>query len=229
MAEVYLAARGAAVPSMPSVVHTPDQVREHIGSYPLDRPDRRLWVAEVDGRPIGYAALTGCWLDQVYVHPDHARTGIGSALVDLVKAHASGGFSLWVFATNVPARAFYRAHGLVELEATDGADNEEHSPDIRMCWLGTDPLAGARRLIDEVDDQLAVLLARRFALTAAVQDVEAGAGRAGRSAAREQEIVDRLAARAPGLAEARLRRILEVVVTESLQAWEARRRGVPGG
>jgi hypothetical protein len=34
-----------------------------------------------------------------------------------------------------------RARGLVELERTDGAANEEKAPDVRMAWPGRDPLA----------------------------------------------------------------------------------------
>ena len=50
------------------------------------------------------------------------------------------------------ARArFYRRHGLVDLERTDGSANEERAPDIRMAWPGADPLAFYRGLIDDVD------------------------------------------------------------------------------
>ena len=52
-------------------------------------------------------------------------------------AEEPGGFCLWVFETNTPARGFYARHGLVELERTDGAGNEEKQPDIRMAWLLT--------------------------------------------------------------------------------------------
>ena len=45
-----------------------------------------------------------------------------------------------------------------------------------MAWLGDDPLGYLRRRIDDVDDELAVLLARRTALTGAVQDHKAAAG-----------------------------------------------------
>ena len=68
-----------------------------------------------------------------------ARTtsaGIGSALLELVKALRPGGFALWVFESNEPARAFYRSHGLVELEHTDGSANEERAPDLQMAWPG---------------------------------------------------------------------------------------------
>ena len=45
-----------------------------------------------------------------------------------------------------------------------------------MAWPGADPLAFLRGLIDEVDDQLGDLLARRVALTREVQALKAGQG-----------------------------------------------------
>ena len=78
-----------------------------------------------------------------------------------------------------------------------------------MAWPGDDPLGYLRRRIDEVDDELAVLLARRVALTAAVQDHKAAsgayAGQRGRDAEREEEIVERMARHAPGLGRERTR------------------------
>ena len=75
-----------------------------------------------------------------------------------------------------------------------------------MAWLGEDPLAYLRGRIDEVDDELAVLLARRVALTAAVQDHKEVGGHAGRDPEREAEIVERMAAHVPGLGPAPDRR-----------------------
>lgn len=48
----------------------------------------------------------------------------------------STGLTLWVFETNVDARRFYRDHGFVEVERTDGSANEERSPDVRYAWPG---------------------------------------------------------------------------------------------
>ena len=120
-----------------------------------------------------------------------------------------------MFQSNDGARRFYRRHGLVELETTDGSSNEERSPDVRMAWPGSDPLAFLRRLIDDVDDQVGDLLARRVALTAAVQDLKGGPAR---DPEREREIVARLAARVPSLGEDRLARIVHAIITESLDA-----------
>jgi GNAT superfamily N-acetyltransferase len=132
VAEVHLAARRTA--SMPPAVHTEAEVR----AWLADRlAGDEAWVAEVAGEVVGYARFTATWLDDLYVRPTHAGTGVGSALLDLVKSLRPGGFSLWVFEMNHPARAFYARRGLVERERTDGSGNEEKAPDIRMEWAGS--------------------------------------------------------------------------------------------
>src|SRR3954451_8098993 len=88
----------------------------------------------------------------------------------LVTVQCPGGFWVRVHVANEAARAFYRRHGLIELEATDGSEFPDQAADVRMAWLGDDPLTYLRRGIAEVDDELAVCLARRPSLTAAVQD-----------------------------------------------------------
>ncbi len=76
-----------------------------------------------------------------------------------------------------------------------------------------------------MDDELAVLLARRTALTAAVQDHKATtgeyAGQAGRDAEREAAIVARMAQRVPELGPERIARVLHTVIEESIAAWES--------
>jgi len=215
VAEVFLASRAGAIPAMPAIVHTPEEVRAFVGSWDLDSGERRLWVADRDGVLVGFAELKGRWLDDLYVVPEAAGQGIGSALLDVAKAAEPDGFCLWVFESNQPARAFYRRRGCVELEHTDGSGNEEQAPDIRVAWPGWDPLAFFRRLIDEVDDALAELLARRVALTRAVQGVK---GTTERDPAREGEIAARVARVAPELGLDRTRRIVHAIITESLDA-----------
>jgi GNAT superfamily N-acetyltransferase/chorismate mutase len=217
VAEVYLAARGGA--AMPPAIHPPDDVRAWVDTW--DLTSRDVWVAESDGTIVGFANLTPTWLDGLYVAPGAQRAGIGSTLVDLAKSVRPDGFGLWVFEVNEPARAFYRRHGFVELERTDGSANEEHAPDIKMVWPGADPLAYFRSLIDDADLVLGDVLARRAALTRVVQDhkraVSAVADPA-RDQAREQEIVERVAAIVPELGPERVARIMHTIISESLDA-----------
>jgi GNAT superfamily N-acetyltransferase/chorismate mutase len=219
IADLYLASRTAAVPQMPPVGKPDQEVRAYVAGWDLG--ERDVWVAEDGAGITGFASVEASWLDSLYVAPDHARNGIGSALLDVVKSLRPGGFALWVFESNRPARAFYARHGLVELEHTDGSDNMERSPDLRMAWPGSDPVAYFRSEIDDVDGLLAVLLSRRAALTAAVQPHKPVAGHAGRDAEREREIAERMSAHAPGLGPDALNRIMHTVIAESLDAWES--------
>ncbi len=128
LARIHLDAR---LEAMPPTIHPEHEVVEWVAGN-LERDE--VWVVDVDGEPAAYLRMTETWLDDLYVHPSHKRLGIGTALLDLAKARRPEGFALWVFEMNRPARAFYAAHGLVEVERTDGAGNEEKEPDIRMAW-----------------------------------------------------------------------------------------------
>ena len=97
-------------------------------------PNATVWVAEVDGRPFGYLALTGSRLDQLYVAPDHQGRGVGSQLLDKAKALSPAGLQLHTFQRNRRARAFYEARGFVATSFSDGADNEEQEPDVFYEW-----------------------------------------------------------------------------------------------
>lgn len=224
VAETYLRTRDAAVPAMPPRVHDEDDVRGWVAGWDLDRDE--LWVATDAEGLAGYALLQRDWLHSLYVDPARQRSGVGSALLGVVTAARPRGFALWVFASNTAARTFYGHHGLVELETTDGSGNEEGAPEVRLAWPGTDPLSFLRRGIDEVDDELGRVLARRTALTAAVQAHKPVPGQAGRDRQREREIVTRLARQAPGLGRDRLQRIVDAVITESLASVEEPGRDV---
>jgi chorismate mutase len=77
-----------------------------------------------------------------------------------------------------------------------------------------------RRRVDAVDDRLAGLLAERARLTARIQRVKDVPGHAGRDRVREAEIVERMARLAPELGAQRLARIMDAVITQSLDAAE---------
>jgi GNAT superfamily N-acetyltransferase len=128
--EVYLSSRRAA--EMPPPLHSDEDVREWLRRRL--RGSDETWVATVDAQVVGYVRFTEEWLDDLYIAPSYAGRGIGSALLDLVKGLRPDGFGLWVFEMNRAARRFYASRGLVEVERTDGSDNEERCPDVRLCW-----------------------------------------------------------------------------------------------
>ena len=222
LATLYLDARAAAYPAIPRPVHGPEEVRQWWRGR-LEAPACEVWVAEEDGRLLGLLLLEGDWLHSLYVAPDRTGEGIGSVLLDLAKTLRPRRLGLWVFTTNSGAQRFYARHGFVEVRRTPGTGpdgNEEGAPDIELAWPDPASLAGLRARIDDLDDRLAVLLDERAATSARVQRVKDVPGHAGRDQAREDEIVRRMAVLAPGLGEDRLRRIMHVVIGESLDAAE---------
>lgn len=216
VATVYLAAREAAVPAIPPLVHPPDEVRRWVRSR-FDDPAAEVWVAEGAGGVLGLLLLEESWVHSLYVVPDRTGEGIGSALLDVAKAVRPDGLGLWVFESNERARRFYARHGFTEVRRTDGSDNEERAPDVELAWATVPAL---RSRVDDLDDALARLLAERAAATAAIQRVKDVPGHAGRDPEREAEIAARMARLAPALGEGRLGRIMAVVITESLDAFE---------
>ncbi len=212
---------------MPPPPYANEETAGHLRGQ-LARPGTWAWLAASGQSVVGFALGQPGWLEMLYVVPERAGSGIGSTLLDLVKHAQPDGFSLWVFETNAPARGFYRARGLVELERTDGSANEERCPDIRMAWPGRDPVGFLRRQIDDVDADLTDVVSRRAALTREIQRHKEVRGHAGRDEAREADIAARMAERGPALTAEEWRRIVHEVITVSLDAADRARPGHQG-
>ena len=125
-------ARRAAVPDIPPLVHSDDDVRLWFQTVVV--PELQTWLAECDGQLVGVMVLAGDELDQLYVHPCWLRRGIGNQLLQLAKREQRNGLNLWTFDSNRRARAFYERHEFQITDRTDGSNNEEHAPDIRYAW-----------------------------------------------------------------------------------------------
>jgi GNAT superfamily N-acetyltransferase len=82
--------------------------------------------------------LDGDVLEQLYLRPDRLRQGIGTLLLNAVKAHSPTGVTLHVFAQNTAAQAFYHRHGFVVVAGDDGAANEEGLPEQTLRWTPDD-------------------------------------------------------------------------------------------
>lgn len=95
----------------------------------------RGWVtvAEQNGVVAGFSACRAQDIQAFYIARHSRRCGIGSALLKDLQSKAEQ-LSLWTFQANAAAQAFYRAHGFVVVEQTDGAGNDEGLPDSRMEW-----------------------------------------------------------------------------------------------
>ncbi|MEL6102089.1 MAG: GNAT family N-acetyltransferase [Pseudomonadota bacterium] len=94
-------------------------------------------VAVCDAELAGFLARNASDIHALYVSGQCRHTGCGSALIDHAKREETE-LSLWTFQANAAAQAFYRAHGFVVAERTDGAGNDEKLPDIRLVWKKED-------------------------------------------------------------------------------------------
>jgi putative acetyltransferase len=119
---------------MPRVAarETPVRNRERV-------PERLFGSAEMSGafagrELIGYIAWRPQWIDHLYVVPEHNKRGVGTALLDAVKAHQSR-IDLWTLENNTRARRFYEARGFSAVERTESPRNEEPEADVLYRWL----------------------------------------------------------------------------------------------
>lgn len=98
----------------------------------------RLWVAEEAGEPVGFMALRGSWIDQLFVRVDRQGRGIGSALLDKAKELTDVDLRLFTYQKNHEARAFYERHGF-EAVAFGVSPPPESEPDVQYRWRREDP------------------------------------------------------------------------------------------
>lgn len=129
IADVFLAAR-ATMTYLPRV-HTDEETRAFLSQIV---GKHETFVAEREGRVVGFALLRDDWLDHLYVHPQRFNTHTGTKLFAEVKRARPQGFQFWVFQQNTGARRFYERNGCALARMTDGHANEEKSPDALYVW-----------------------------------------------------------------------------------------------
>lgn len=129
-AEIHRRA-GALIPGYDTTLHSPDEFAVFYRKEVF--PAGPLWGAFAAGRLIGHLALLPGWIDHLYVEPEWHGRKIGSALV-LLAQREQGELRLYTFQSNTRARDFYKQHGFVLEELTDGSRNEEKMPDCTYHW-----------------------------------------------------------------------------------------------
>ena len=87
-----------------------------------------VFVAEVDGRMAGFAALIGGELDGLFVEPALWRQGIGTMLVESVAHEARRRGQALTVTANPGALAFYESCGFT----AEGETQTRFGPGIRM-------------------------------------------------------------------------------------------------
>jgi ribosomal protein S18 acetylase RimI-like enzyme len=92
-----------------------DEVRR----WYADRMQEWDWgrVACESEKVVAFIAASGAHVDQLFVDPDHQRAGLGSALLSAMLERRLRPVTLWVFADNRPARAFYEKFGFCQVGA----------------------------------------------------------------------------------------------------------------
>jgi len=130
IARIFRESRAEAMPWLP-VLHDPDDELQHFRGRV---ETNEVFVLEREGEVAGFAILNGDELDGFYVAPEHQRAGVGAALFRHVQELRPERFGFWVFRDNLRARRFYESHGAWSLYETDGAENEERTPDVRYEW-----------------------------------------------------------------------------------------------
>jgi len=128
IAEFYHDIRQDTVPP----IHTVGEIEWYITNRLIDRGSSYVYA---EGREIiGWLDVHEDWVDQLYCKRGHTGKGIGTELLDFAKTQSPTGLQLWTFQVNTGARKFYQREGFRESELTDGKNNEEKTPDVRLIW-----------------------------------------------------------------------------------------------
>jgi GNAT superfamily N-acetyltransferase len=114
------------------VLHTVEEDRSFIENVILR--DCEVTLAEDESGVVAFLAREGEEAHLLYVHPDRVGTGAGTQLIEAAKASGVAALDLWCFQANARARRFYVALGFRAVRFTDGAHNEEKTPDVRYRW-----------------------------------------------------------------------------------------------
>ena len=95
---------------------------------------RPIFVAEIAGSVIGFAALLGDnTISAVFIEPNFARQGVGSLLLEHLEREVRDRQIpvLWV-SSSLTGQNFYRANGYLEVEKTNLILGSNYIPCIRM-------------------------------------------------------------------------------------------------
>ena len=130
IAKIHRLAFRRALPHL-RVLHTP---AEDLNFYSTSVfPHAELRVLEWSGLIVGFIAFRQGWVEQLYIHPDCQRHGLGSRLLEVAQ-ESSETLRAWTFQANEGARTFYEQHGFRVERETDGSGNEEREPDVLYLW-----------------------------------------------------------------------------------------------
>lgn len=105
-ADATMSSYGAVYRWLERIVYDPDT--------PLE-PCEWMLVAEIDGRVVGYVAVSGSHVENLYVDPAAQGLGVGRRLLVAVEERLSGPITLRCLLVNTRARALYERCGFAVL------------------------------------------------------------------------------------------------------------------
>jgi putative acetyltransferase len=104
-----------------------DYFRNHI------LKENKVWVVEMDDRPVAFLAMKNEFIDHLYVHPDYHGRGIGKALLNYARQLSPEHVWLYTLQINVNARDFYEKNGFIA-EKFGISPPPESEPDVEYHW-----------------------------------------------------------------------------------------------
>jgi GNAT superfamily N-acetyltransferase len=114
------------------MLHTMESYRWYVADRMLK--EWAVTVAEDDTGIVAFLGLRGEEVGHFYTRPDRIGRGAGTQLIEAAKSSGVAALELWCFQANTRARRFYATRGFRAFRFTDGADNEEKTPDVRYRW-----------------------------------------------------------------------------------------------
>ena len=108
-----------------------DQAREVFRDVIRDRCT--IWVGTLDERVVAYLAMSGSYIDRMYVDPSEWQKGWGACLVALAKRLSPEGLELHTHQENASARALYERHGF-QAVGFGTSPPPENAPDVEYHW-----------------------------------------------------------------------------------------------
>src|SRR5215207_5661906 len=95
--------------------------------------ENRVWVIEMDDRPVAFLAMKEEFIDRLYVHPDYQYRGIGRRLLDHARQLSPDHLWLYTLQINMNARTFYEKNGFTA-EKFGISPPPESEPDVEYHW-----------------------------------------------------------------------------------------------
>jgi ribosomal protein S18 acetylase RimI-like enzyme len=92
-----------------------------------------VWVAVIEENPVAFMAISGEFIDQLYVDPDHQRRAIGLALLEHARTLSPDHLWLYTLQINTGGRAFYEKNDFqaVKFGVSPAPESE---PDVEYHW-----------------------------------------------------------------------------------------------